>query len=239
MIKPFNRKNWGGAGAKTRKAGDGQTSPTTVARPTERSRTSGADPSIVRNQGLRATGSAGSWAGRPPARARHTHATMSTTGNSVITATMISARPPERSTRATAPNISATKSRLHAAKTLNFVRFDGRRKHKKKKMNATKLTLPSTRAWCWAALIARRTYRGRRDCRHPGSRRREHTKPSNWPRAPGVTLWQMGILALASSLSSGEGSQTWSARHADRPPRTARRARSIGRQRQGAQARAG
>src|ERR687898_325190 len=240
MIKPFKARNWGGAGAYTRKAGDGQTRPTAVARPTESNRRSGADTSMGRNQGLRATGSAGrlpSWAGRPPARARHTHATMSTTGSSVITATIISARPPERSTRATAPNISATKSRLHAAKTLNLVLLDGMRKHKKM-TNATKLTLPSTRAWCWAALIARRTYRGRRDCRHPGSRRREHTKPSNWPRAPGVTLWQMGILALASSLSSGEGSQTWSARHADRPPRPARRARSIGRQRQGAQARA-
>src|ERR687894_1493302 len=112
-------------------AGEGQTSPTAVARPTESSRTSGADPSIVRNQGLRATGSAGSREGRPPARARHTHATMSTTGNSVITATIISARPPERSTKATAPNISATKSRLHAAKTLNLVLRDGMRKHKK------------------------------------------------------------------------------------------------------------
>src|SRR5215204_653830 len=151
MIKPFNTKNWGGAGAKTRKAGDGQTSPTAVARPTESSRTRGAEPSITRNQGLRATGSAGSWAGRPPARARHTQAIMSTTGNSVITATIISARPPERSSSATAPNISATKNRLHAAKTLNLVLRDGRRKHKTK-MNATKLTLQSTRAWCWAAL---------------------------------------------------------------------------------------
>src|ERR671911_715367 len=238
MIKAFKTTNWGGAGAYTRKAGDGQTSPTAVARPTESSKMSGADPSIVRNQGLRATGSAGSWAGRPPARARHTHATMSTTGNSVITATTISARPPDRSTRATAPNIRATKSRLHAAKMLNLVLLDGRRKQKKM-MNATKLTLPSTRAWCWAALIARRTYRGRRDCRHPGSRRREHTKPSDWPRAPGVTPRRMGILVQASSLSSGEGSQTWSARHADRPPRPAPRARSIGRQRPGAQARAG
>jgi hypothetical protein len=183
-----------------RKAGDGQRSPPAVARPTESSRTSGADPSIARSQGLRVTGSAGSWAGRPPAKARHTHATMSTTGNSVITATIISARPPERSTKATAPNISATNSRLHAAKTLNLVLLDGRRKHKKK-MNATKLTLPSTRAWCWAALIVRRTYRGRRDYRHPGSRRREHTKPSDWLRAPGVTLRQMGILVRASSLS--------------------------------------
>src|SRR5215204_2414732 len=130
MIKPFNRKNWGGAGAKTRKAGDGQTSPTAVARPTESSRMRGADPSIARNQGLRATGSAGSWAGRPPAKARHTHAIMSTTGNSVIIATMISARPPERSSSATVPNISATKNRLHAAKTLNLVLLDGMRKHK-------------------------------------------------------------------------------------------------------------
>src|SRR5215211_2011079 len=102
MIKPFNTKNWGGAGAKTRKAGDGQTSPTTVAKPTESSRTIGADPSIARNQVLR------------------------TTGNSVITATIISARPPERSSSATAPNISATKNRLHTAKTLNLVLLDGR-----------------------------------------------------------------------------------------------------------------
>src|SRR5215217_882035 len=163
IIRPFNTKNCGGAGAKTRKAGDGQTSPTTVARPTETTRTSGADTSSVRNHGLRATGSAGrvpSRDGRPPARARHTHATMSTTGNSVMTATMISARPPARSTRPTAPNISATKRRLHAAKTLNLVPRDGSRKHKKT-MNATKLTPPSTRAWCWAALIARRTCRRR------------------------------------------------------------------------------
>ena len=110
-----------------RKAGDGQRSPPAVARPTESSRTSGADPSIARSQGLRVTGSAGSWAGGPPAKARHTHATMSTTGNSVITATIISARPPERSTKATAPNISATNSRLHAAKTLNLVLLDGSR----------------------------------------------------------------------------------------------------------------
>src|SRR5215211_4247450 len=188
-------------------AGDGQMSPTAVARPTQSSRTSGGDPSTARNQGLRATGSAGrlpSWAGRPPARARHTHATMSTTGSSVITATMISVRPPERSTRATALNISATKSRLHAAKTLNLVLLDGRRKHKKK-MNATKLTPPSTRAWCWAALIARRTYRRREGCRHPGSWRRGHTKPSGWPRAPGVTRWRMGIPVRGELLPSLEG----------------------------------
>src|SRR5215217_1414969 len=207
MIKPFNARNWGGAGAYTRKAGDGQRSPTAVARPTERSRTSGADPSIARNHGLRATGSAGrvpSWAGRPPASARHTHATMSTTGNSVMTATIISARPPERSTRATAPNISATKSRLQAAKTLNLVLLDGMRKHRKK-TNATKLTLPSTRAWCWAALIARRTCRRRGDCHHPGSPRRGHTRPSDWPRAPGVTHRRMGTLVRASSLLERNG----------------------------------
>src|SRR5215211_2427320 len=82
-----------------------------------------------------------------------------------------------------APNIRATKSRLHAAKTLNLVLLDGTRKHKKT-INATKLTPPSTRAWCWAALIGRRTCRRRGDCRHPGSRRRGHTKPSDWLRAP-------------------------------------------------------
>src|SRR5918993_1101003 len=194
MIKPFKARNWGGAGAYTRKAGDGQTRPTAVARPTESNRRRGADTSMGRNQGLRATGSAGrlpSWAGRPPARARHTHATMSTTGSSVITATIISARPPERSSRATAPNASATKSRLHAAKTLNLVFLDGRRKQEKM-TNATKLTPPSTRACCWAALIARRAYRGRRDSRPPGKRRTEHKKPSNWPHAPLATPGQMG-----------------------------------------------
>ena len=45
-------------------AGEGQTSPTAVARPTESSSTSGAEPRIVRNQGLRTTGSAGSREGQ-------------------------------------------------------------------------------------------------------------------------------------------------------------------------------
>ena len=60
MINPFNTKNSGGAGAYTRMAGDGQTKSYNASKSHENNSTIGADPSIVRNQRPRATGSTGS-----------------------------------------------------------------------------------------------------------------------------------------------------------------------------------
>jgi hypothetical protein len=131
-------------------AGDGKTSPTTLATPTKNKSANGADLRSVRNLALRAAGSNGSvpdrWGNRP-ARATHTHATISTTGSSVMMATATSVRSWERSKAATAPNTRVAKRRLHAAKTLNLVLLDEKATHVKK-AKATKLSAPRTRAWC-------------------------------------------------------------------------------------------
>jgi hypothetical protein len=131
-------------------AGDGKISPTTPATPTKNSSESGANLRTFRKLALRAAGSNGSvpdrW-GKRPARATHTHATISTTGSSVMMATTTSVRSCERSNAATLPNTRVTKRRLHAAKTLNLVLLDEKATHAKK-AKATELSAPRTRAWC-------------------------------------------------------------------------------------------